>query len=242
MVNYVREQSVGELVRNTFAIFGKGLGVILLTYLLPMLPFTIWQVEAQAAKAIGLLIIAIFFATIASLLAFGAITISVSDICLGNAPSLLRSYRKVFRLFGRMFTASMLQLIFIIIGFVLLCIPGIIAMLWFIFTPCIVVIEGLGGLAAVKRSKAIGQSYNWRNLGVFALVIVIAFVAYVILLIPLLLLFPDAANRFVGRFFNNIFQLLGTPLGIVSIVLMYYDLRVRKEAYEAAALAEDLRR
>jgi hypothetical protein len=242
MANYVREQSVGDLVRNTFAIFGKGLGVILLTYLLPMLPFMIWQVEAQAAKAIALWLIGIFFGTIASLLAFGAITISVSDICLGNAPSLVRSYNKVFRLFGRMFTASMLQFIFVVIGFVLLCIPGIIAMLWFIFTPCIVVIEGLGGLGAVKRSKAIGQDYNWRNLGVIALMFVIAFVAYVILAIPFLLLFPQAPSNFGGRAFNSVFQLLFTPLTIVAIVLMYYDLRVRKEAYDATALAEDLRR
>lgn len=242
MINYVREQSVGELVQHSFAVFGKGLGIILLTYLLPMLPFTLVQGEAQAAKAIGVWIIAVLLGTIASLLAFGAITISVSDICLGNPPSLTRSYKRVFRLFGKMFTASMLQLIFVVIGFVLLCVPGIIAMLWFMFTPCIVVMEGLGGLAALKRSRALGRGYNWRNFGVFALVMVIAFVAYVILVIPLVLFIPDAASHFSGRFFNTIFQLLGTPLGIVAIVLMYYDLRVRKEAYDAAALAEDLRR
>ncbi len=242
MINYVREQSIGELVRNSFAVFGKGLGIILLTYLLPMLPFILMQGEALAAKATGLWLIAAFLGTIASLLAFGAITISVSDICLGNAPSLPRSYKRVFRLFGRMFTASMLQLTFIMIGCVLLFVPGIIAMFWFMFTPCIVVMEGFGGLTALKRSRALGWGYNWRNLGVFALVMVIAIVAYVILVIPLLLLIPDAANHFSGRFFNTVFQLLSTPLGIVAIVLMYYDLRVRKEAYDAAALAEDLRR
>jgi hypothetical protein len=242
VTNYVREQSVGELVRNTFAVFGKGFVVILLTYLLPMLPFTLMRVEAQAAKAFAVWIIALLLGTIASLLAFGAITVSVSDICLGNPPSLPRSYKRVFRLFGKMFTASTLQLMFILIGFVLLCVPGIIAMFWFMFTPCIVVMEGLGGLAAVKRSKALGWGYNWRNFSVFALVMVIVIVANVVLLIPFRLLMPDDGSHFSGRFCNALLELLGTPLGIVAIVLMYYDLRVRKEAYDVAALAEDLRR
>jgi len=32
------------------------------------------------------------------------------------------------------------------------------------------------------------------------------------------------------------------PLFFITVVLLYYDSRVRKEAYDNAALAEDLRR
>ena len=129
MVNYIRQQSVGDVLRNMFAIYRKGFGVIFLTYLLPIVPFSIWQTEAYAAHAKGLWLIGFFFGTMVRLLAFGAITICVSDICLGNAPSLARSYKKVFGLFVKMFTASLLQLMFDLIGLVLLIVPGVIAIL-----------------------------------------------------------------------------------------------------------------
>jgi hypothetical protein len=209
---------------------------------LPIVPFSIWQTEAYAAHATGLRLIGLFFGTIVRLLAFGAITISVSDICLGNAPSLARSYKKVFGLFVKMFTASLLQLMFDLIGLVLLIVPGVIAILWFMFTPCVVVLEGVGGLTALKRSKAIGQGYNWRNLGIVVLLLVTMIVIYVILAVTFVLLFSHAVGHIGGRLFDVIVQSLSAPLTIIGIVLMYYDLRVRKEAYDAAALAEDLRR
>ena len=132
------------------------------------------------------------------------------------------------RLFGKMFTASMLQLMFDLIGLVLLIVPRIIAILWFMFTPCFVVLEGLGGLTALKRSKAIGQGYNWRNLGIIALLVVIWIVIYIILAVPFVLLFPHAVRHFGGRLFEVIVGSFGTPLTIIGIVLMSYDLRARK--------------
>jgi hypothetical protein len=242
MANYLREQSVGDVLRNTFAIFGKGFRVIFLTYFLPILPFSIWQTEAQTAHATGLLLLGLVFSVIVSLLAFGAITISVSDICLGNAPSLMRSYKKIFGLFVKMLTASLLQVLFIMIGFVLFIIPGVIAMLWFLFTPCVVALEGLGGFAALKRSKALGRGYYWRNLGVFVLVVIMCAVIGGILGGFYGLLFPATLGRFPHRLFLVVIQSLSTPLSLTAIILLYYDLRVRKEAYDAAALAEDLRR
>jgi hypothetical protein len=36
--------------------------------------------------------------------------------------------------------------------------------------------------------------------------------------------------------------MITAPLFLVAVVLLYYDSRVRKEAYDNSALAEDLRR
>jgi hypothetical protein len=242
MANYLQQQSVGDVLRNTFSIYGRGFGVIFLTYFLPILPFSIWQMEAQTAHATGLLILSVLCSLIVSLLAFGAITISVSDICLGNAPSLARSYKKIFGLFVKMLTASLLQILFILLGFLLFIIPGIIAMLWFMFTPCVVALEGLGGFAALKRSKTLGRGYYWRNLGVSLLLVIICAVLGGIIGGIFGALFPGMLGTFWHRLLLVTVQSLSTPLSLTAIVLLYYDLRVRKEAYDAAALAEDLRR
>jgi hypothetical protein len=49
-------------------------------------------------------------------------------------------------------------------------------------------------------------------------------------------------ETFIFRFAILAMQTLIAPFSIIGMILLYYDLRVRKEAYDAAALAEDLRR
>src|SRR5690242_13845741 len=96
MANYLREQSVGEVLRNAAEIYGRNFGVLFVTYFLPMLPFGIWQSEAQAAGRLGLFWTALLCSMVVTFIAWGAITIAVSDVCLGNKPTIARSYQKVF--------------------------------------------------------------------------------------------------------------------------------------------------
>ena len=243
MANYLRQQSVGDILRNTFSIYGRGFGAIFLTYFLPLFPVGLWETEARVAGATGLYWLGVFVSIFASLFAFGAITVAVSDLVLGNKPSVARSYAKVFgNMFGRLFVASLLQALFIFIGIILLVVPGIIAIMWLLFTPSVVVLEGLGGMNALKRSKALGQGYNWRNFGVFILLVVICAVIGGILGGLFGGFFPGSLGTFPHRVLLVIIQTLSAPVTLIAIVLMYYDLRVRKEAYDAAALAEDLKR
>jgi len=244
MADFLRPQSVGDILTNTFSIYGRGFIAICLTYFLPLFPVTLWQTETRVAGAMGLYWLGFLVSIFASLFAFGAITVAVSDLVLGNRPSVARSYGRVFSgsMFMRLFGASLLQALFIGVGFILLVIPGLIAVMWLLFTPAVVVLEGLGGMNALKRSKALGQGFNWRNVGVFLLMIVIGGVFGGIVGGLFGFLFPGSLGTFAHRLLLSAIQLLTGPVSLIAIVLMYYDLRVRKEAYDAAALAEDLRR
>jgi len=246
VANYLRPQTVGDVLRNVAEIYGRNFGVIFLTYL-PFSLIQVLQTEAQLAVRIGagpLGLLSLLFYVIAAWVAvacfaIGPLTVAVSDICLGNKPSVARSYGKVFGgLLGKLFVATLLQTLFIFIGLILLILPGVLAMLWLLLTPSVVVLEGLGGMKALKRSKALGQGYNWRNLGIILLLQVLSSIPFVLFA----LLMPNALGQFGGRLLFVALQSLTGPLTVVVIVLLYYDLRVRKEAYDAAALAEDLRR
>lgn len=246
MTNYIQQQSVGDIMRNTLAVYGKGFAVIFLGYFLPLLPFGICANEALVAKALGLYYLILLCSIPVSLAATAATTISVSDICLGNAPSLARSYKKVFAVIWKLLGTNILQVAFIFIGFILFIVPGFLAMLWLLFTPSIVILEGLGGFTALKRSKNLAQGYNWRNLGVIllAMIVLVIIGAILGLIYGLLLglLVPSATHAFLIRIFQALLNLIGATITLTMIVLLYYDLRARKEAYDAAALAEDLRR
>src|SRR5437016_10170617 len=96
MRNYLQPQTTGDVLRNTFAIYGKGFLAIFLIYFLPIVPFEIWKAEAKAANNTGLFVLGNIVGVVANLFIVGAIAIAVSDICLGNKPSVARSYKRVF--------------------------------------------------------------------------------------------------------------------------------------------------
>jgi len=104
---------------------------------------------------------------------------------------------------------------------------------------------------ALRRSKLLGKGLYWRNfgivflLGIFAQLIlgVIEFGAGLMI---------DSAGRAMGLSIDTVkagastigglIGGLSSPLTFVATILLYYDMRARKEGYDLSALAEDLRR
>lgn len=249
MPNYLRPQTVGEVLRNAAEIYFRNFGVIFVTFFLPVFPFSVWQNEAQVAQAWAWMWLALIFSIVASCISWGALTIAVSDICLGNKPSVARSYQKIFgRALGRLLVASVLQTLSWIIGFILCIVPGVIAMLWFMFTPPAVMLEGLGGIKALQRSKRLAQGFLGRNFVVLLLLMIIGGVVGGLaggILGVIVELVRQASNidvTFIARVLLVATQTLIGSFSLIAMIILYYDLRARKEAYDAAALAEDLRR
>ncbi len=266
MRNYLQPQTTGDVLRNTFAIYGKGFWAILLTFLLPVLPFQVWQAEAKAANNTSLYVLAFVVGTVAGLFAFGAIAIAVSDICLGNKPGVTRSYKRVFSTIpGKLLVTNFLNIIcwgipavplyvlpahfskatdaakmIMILVMVLSLIVSVTVCLRFLFAASVVVLEGRWGLQALKRSKALASGFNWRNLAVLILIWVIVVVLLALASTVFILL--QVKSAFAGRMFTVGMAMIVVPVFFIAVVLLYYDSRVRKEAYDNAALAEDLRR
>jgi hypothetical protein len=266
MRNYLQPQTTGDVLRNTVAIYRNGFIVILLTYLLPTLPFQIWQAEAKAANNTALYVVSYVAAILAGLFAFGAIAIAVSDICLGNKPSVIRCYKRVFstipgkllvtnfltitcwgipalplfifpaRLGTASDTAKMVMLFAMLASFII----AVTVALRLLFAASVVVLEGFWAIEALKRSRVLARGLNWRNLAVLILIWVIVVVVLSVFSIIFTLLHIKSA--FAGRMFTVVMAIIIVPLFFIAVVLLYYDSRVRKEAYDNAALAEDLRR
>ena len=86
--------------------------------------------------------------------------------------------------------ASILQMIVIIIGFILLIVPGIIFSLMFIFTPYIVVERSLTPLEAMKESARLTRGFKWK-LFLFVIVsFVLNIIGALLLLVGLLVTIP----------------------------------------------------
>ena len=102
--------------------------------------------------------------------------------------------------FWKFLGASILVGVTIGVGFVLLIVPGIIAMLFFMFTTFIVIDRGLGPIDAMKESMRIGNGYRWTLLGLIVLLMLIIVAGTVALLVGLLVAMPVATLAFVHAY------------------------------------------
>ncbi len=240
---YLKEHSFGEIIRNTFSLYFKNFLRIVFAYFLLVYPFQILTTVGVLTETIPLVIIGVLLTFIGTFFGMAVVTLLVSDLCLGNEPSLKRYFKRSFgAMLGKLIATELLEILIIGIGLILLVVPGIIFTLWFLFAVSIVVLEDQRAVKALKRSKALGKGFHMRNFGILFVMFVISLVIGGILggtigTVILSTLGPDTFQLFID-FIQTVFA----PLGVCAAVLMYYDLRVRKEAYNSEVLDEELRR
>lgn len=243
MSAYLRPQSTGEILRNAVRLYRTNFRKFFLVYLIPILPFAVLQVVGIDHSP-ELWCIATILYSLVSMVAVLPITIVLSDICLDNEPSVRRAFRRVFdRSSGQLVWTILLSWAIILLGLFLCIVPGVVFWVWYLFALTIVVLERVGGSASLRRSKELGKGYYLRNLGVVLLCLAVSFLGSLFLG-----MIVGAISQFAGlpltagNIVATALSLLLTPISLIATVLMYYDMRARKEAYDNALLAEDLRR
>ena len=234
------EQTVGSLVRNVWRVYREHFLLIALTYFLPTFPLVVFAQMVRGSSP-GLELALLFAYTVSQFVAGSALTVTVSDICLGTVPTVRRSYSRVLRgrTWLRVLTTGVLVLGLFYLGLLLLFVPGI----WFaaraMFSSTIVILEGRSGRKAIRRSFDLTRGQFWRLLGLMML----------FCLPPLVIgIFGATGASAAGATYaaealmNLLTQGLMVPAVGIATVLLYYDQRVRRELYDAHALSEDLMR
>jgi hypothetical protein len=119
-----------------------------------------------------------------------------------------------------------------------------------IFIPQIVMIEGEGGTSGLGRASRLGAG-NWYRIGAVAL-----FAYFVRLSLFSAMTLPLLASTWLWGELNEAFWsgptwvilsasfwemvgLLSMPIWVISLTLLYFDSRVRKEAYDLELLARE---
>ena len=233
------EQTAGSLIRNTWRIYRRHFGRIVLTFALPTFP--LFVLSALPPEPWNALFVYPFLAVL--FIASGALTIVVSDICLGNAPSVRRSFSQVLRrrTWLKLITAALLGSLLVYLGLLLLVVGSMWVFVRLVFSPTIVALERLSGRAAIRRSFQLTRGQFWRLFGLFTLTFLLASLVTIVILVPasLTALISEDLGGLV------VFLLLLAwywPVLGIAIVLLYYDQRVRREGYDTDALSEDLMR
>ena len=252
--SFVHEQTVASLFGDAWSVFSTNFWTIVLCYSVAILPvqvaFVIAALAGRPVLTIALEAIAVFL----SFIPFAATTIAISDVCLGNQPSIKRAYGKIFRgeLYLRLIWTGLLAAVCMFIAAFALVVPAIILMLRWQFWAIVCALEGRSGMSALKRSSELTKGNVLRAFGIQTLAITAMFgivlVAYVLfficVLIGMAIKTPAAIDVMVAvgaiAYIGGL--AVASAFAFVVTTLLYYDLRARKESYDLSMLSEELRR
>jgi hypothetical protein len=92
----------------------------------------------------------------------GALVYALAQLKNGRRPSYFEAISVGLRTWGRLFSARFLAGLWIVVGLILLVVPGIVLMVRYAFINAVVVLEGVGGDSARRRSAELTRGFRWQ--------------------------------------------------------------------------------
>jgi hypothetical protein len=168
----------------------------------------------------ALALVALLIDLIAGTLFTGMVVKLVADVQDGRRDSspgqLLQAVTPVL---GQLILVGIIAAIGIVIGFVLIIIPGLFLItIWSVAAP-VVVLENPGALAALRRSRELVSGNGWQVFGVIlVLYIVVGVVSFIIEAAA------ESAGSGAGIVVRVIVGVLTAPLASLAAAVLYFEL------------------
>jgi hypothetical protein len=168
----------------------------------------------------------------------GAMIYNISAAYLGEQIGAGESYRRAASRLVSLLGTQILVGLVVCIGLVLLIVPGVIFGLWYMVILPVVLFESLGGSRAMSRSHALMGG----NLGKGFLVslVVGALSLAVGVAASMALHFLGVTHPVVDQALTQLLNAVLLPFLVAPTTLLYYDLRIRKEAFDLQHLSESM--
>ncbi len=202
----------------------------------PDAPFTPPDPMVAIGGGIGFLL----FAVVVLPLCQGALIHTISAAYLGEELSAAQSYGRAAPKLLRLILASIMAGIVMMFGVCLFVVGFVIFLLWFMLVSPVILLEDLGASGSLGRSRELMRG----NLGKgFLLLLVVGLLALAIQLgvWSVLALIP-MPHPIVSAFLEAVVPGFIVPLQLAPSILLYYDIRIRKEGFDLERLASALGR
>jgi len=189
--------------------------------------------QVLVAAGPGAALLAEVISLVAGMLFTGMVVELVADVQDGRrdatAGQLLRAVTPVL---GQLILVGILYGVGVVIGFILLIVPGLILItIWSVSAP-VVVLEHPGAVAALGRSRELVRGNGWQ---VFGVIFVLGILVLVVAL--LLELAAASAGTGIGIVVEVIVGVLTAPFSALAAAVLYFELKRIAEAGVAAAAA-----
>ena len=220
---------------------------------------------ASGLVGLGVLaLIVIVFAIVVLSAQSAALIDGMSEGYLGRRITLGQAFRDGFRAAPSVIGAGLLVFVILLVGWgvliaimavsqqalviLLAVLGGLVATIYFasatLVAPVVATIEHVGPIAALQRSWALSTGNRWRIIGIQLLLVILnAVISALLSAVFVTTLFGDTTTRTIfQQIANLIASVAWAPVQWGTFAILYYDLRVRREAFDLTFAAEALPR
>ena len=252
----IRSLSLGGVLDQAVAITKNHFGPLLAIVVITLTPFTLianaiitiiapmpvmppkptpqdMQVFMDGfVKTMSLLAMVALPSMLAAAICNAAIVRAIADVYLGQSfaplPAIRSSFRRILPLIGTWIVFFLAYMV----GLMLCFIPGILVLLWYSLATQIVVIEGISGIAAMNRSKALMKG-NVAEF--FALLLVMGLASMAVNMVAGII--PQLQLRMaVAAVIQSVF----TVFSSAAMVVFYFSARCKNEQFDLQLLADNV--
>lgn len=242
----LRPMSTGEILDASFALLrhhaGVFFGIAIVCQGVPTALSLFVQFGGGAAQHFGLYVLGQLLTMLGYLLVSSASIRVVSQAYLGHDPGMADALNFAFGKLGRSLSAGLAAGLLAGLAMLLFIIPGIVVACGLAVAVQAAVLEPLSsGLDGVGRSWSLTRGFKGRAFGLFSVVVVLfvlfglgfAIIAAIATALFKALLVPAVIGLGLALLFLY-------PFTSCVFTLFYYDLRVRKEAFDLEVLSRHL--
>ena len=245
-------QTIGGVLDGGFKLFGAsftkvfwlaGLAALASAPINFVQPYLQGRATPPSGGVIALIACGVLAGLIVAVVLYGALIARIDSVAhaapLSVGESLAVGARRLIALVVAFLLAGLVTLV----GLILLVIPGLIVMLWFVFAANAVIVERLGPIEALTYSRTLVYGHWWRTAALLTIVAIILMVVYVVLVLVVgVLVFtsPDTlatgqAPWYVQFVAGPVLAMFAAPLTYALMLSIYYDLKARLEGGDLAA-------
>jgi hypothetical protein len=248
-----RPLGIGEILSTAFRLYQRHWRTLLAIAAVVVVPLTLlqylfgdWirtrgeitslQQVSTATWAVGAAgLVAALAGILMYLVLTGAITRAVAAEVAGEDPSLEQSYRFGFHRLGAVLVVSVLVGLATIAGFILFIIPGIWIGVRLAVSVEALVVEGRRGTQAMGRSWELVGGHWWHAFGALVVAGLLTGVVNAVITTPF-----NNTGWLVQAIAAAVATVITMPYSVLVGVLLYLDLRARKETLTLEGLRADL--
>jgi hypothetical protein len=253
MTTALRPLSTGELLDRTFSLYRSHFGLFVGIFALPHLVVLAFQCLGAAVGHQGSQLAqlgaqffwsmgALFLTVIVSAASQAATVVAVSHVHLDRPATVSDSFSRVKGEIGGVIGLSILVGLGVGFGFIALVVPGVLlALMWSLAVP-VKILENKGITDAMSRSSDLTKGDRGRIFVIWLLFIILGVAVGLLLRWPLETAAGVSSIAGLQRK-SGVWQVallvstfvsecLVGPLGTIAFSLVYYDERVRKEAFD----------
>jgi hypothetical protein len=257
----LRPLSAGEILDVSFTLYRRHFGALATVALVctgvPLVLRLFLEAAGGFFAHLWLALVYMIVLVVLNLVATAATVFIVSESYLGRPIAAREALHRAAPYIGRVLACSLLMTLAVMLGFMLLFIPGIILLVGLVLAiPAVVLEPGITASAALSRSWELTRGSRWRMFGLGLTLLVLLYVPVLAISGLLAMVLPGgfglgvgvgsagSASTMVGAVLAlavaGLVQIFIYPLFYCVLTVTYYDLRVRKEGFDLELLASQL--